>query len=187
MKTTTEIKWKLRDKASDIYDLLVEKGALEAELNDPDRSDSYKQSVRRRLSTIRVQIGNMKNSVQDACKKIIDQRRNQLIAGRRLRGEEVNEDAKLFNLGVVLPVEEVEAIFDRNEGNNTMQRLAQLYANQHDLKLNQRVIINKDIEDLNGLENTSNLFIDHWIDKTNAFEMLNKFFPEDGQDKGADQ
>lgn len=184
MSITEEIKRTLRDKASAIYNLLVEKGALEDELNDPDRSDSYKQSVRRRLDTIRIQIGNMKNSVQNDCKKILDQRRTQLVAGRRLRGEDVNDDAKLFNLGIVLPVEEVEAIFDRNAGNHTMQRLCQMYANQHDLKMNQRVIQDRDTEDLNGLENTSILFVDHWIDRGNAFEMLNKFFPEEGQEKG---
>lgn len=180
MNTAQDIKWKLRSKESEIYDLIQEMNSLKEELDDPDRSDSYKRSAQLRINTIRMKIGSMKNAVQDECKRIIDWNRAEMLKGNRLKAADITEDAKLFNLGVTLPVEEVEAIFDRNAGNLTMQRLAQLYASQHDMKMSgNRIIVNEEVQAMNNIENTANLYIDHWIDKPNAYEMLEKFFPEE--------
>lgn len=173
-----EIKRALRNKADEICDLVQEIGNLESEIKDPDRSESYKGSARLRITTIRGKIGNMQNVVQDECMKIINKYRQQILSESRLRGGDITPDAQLFNVGVELPAQDLESIFDRSAGNYTMQRLCMMYARQHNLKDFHRAIVNQDAQELNGLENTSRLYIDHWIDNKDAFAMLEKFFPE---------
>ena len=181
MNVGTDVKMKLKSRAAQIGDLLREKKELEQKMNDPTLAPEYKQNkIFPRFGEIRVKIGNLQNATQNECKKVLDEYRAQLRKSNRLKSEEITDDARLFSLGVALPVEEVEEIFDRSEGNNTMQRLAMLYAEQHNLQLNrvQANNIGAEFGRVTDFENTVNMYIDHWIAQDNAADMLEKFFPE---------
>ena len=180
MTVEKQIKNYLRDKSYEIYSLIEKKGQLEDELHDPDYSEEHNQKVFRELGDIRVKIGNMQNQAMNECLKIINQYRDEIKSSYRLRVEDITDDAKLFNLGVTLPLEEVENIFDRNAGNTTMQKLTMMYAHQHGLRMHgNRVVVNPNVVNANALENTTRMYVDHWLDKSNSAGMLEKFFPGD--------
>lgn len=60
----------------------------------------------------------------------------EITAANRITGEKLTDDAKLFGAGVALNALDIEAIFDRNRGNPTMEQLAYKYAEQHNIRIN---------------------------------------------------
>lgn len=69
------------------------------------------------------------------------------------KAEEINADAELLKSGILLSGAELEKVFDRNEGNNTMQRLISEYASRNELKIN-RVYegAKKDLETIEDMQ-----------------------------------
>lgn len=59
----------------------------------------------------------------------------EITESNRLKGEEMTEDAKLLNVGVRLSDIELEAMFDRNSGNPTMEKLICEYARQNEIRI----------------------------------------------------
>lgn len=53
----------------------------------------------------------------------------------QLNPKDITEDAKLLNLGVTLSEEDLTAIFDRNKGNSTMEKLIIKYSTQNNIPL----------------------------------------------------
>lgn len=97
-----------------------------------------------------------------------------------LKGADITEDAKLFNVGVSLNKSDIMAIISRNKGNKTMEQLAFRYANDHNIKLDDVYVP----ETENAIKSAKNIIgmIDmysKYIKEDNAEEMLEKFFSAD--------
>ena len=56
-------------------------------------------------------------------------------AAYALNGADLNEDAKLLNAGITLNAADLEQMYKRNTGNNTMQNLVSKYAKEHGVNL----------------------------------------------------
>lgn len=123
------------------------------------------------------------NSVQQALRRF----QAESWQANRLRGDELTPDAQLFTLGIRLPVEELEGIFDRAAGNRTMQRLVHMYARSQKIVLNRPMVANLDDDKVlaRDLGAAADIFLTNWADNARAEEMLDKFFPEDDGASGA--
>lgn len=178
MNIGEQVKGVLDRATSEIGDIMEEKARYDDDATCDKFSDEYRKEAARKAGTCKVLVGNKVNSTIDACDKLIKEYRASCIANNRLKGSEITDDAKLFSLGVDLPVEEIEAIFDRSSGNMTMQRLCRMYADQHGMKLNRVPVSNYALElnALNDLESVVHMYCNNWIHTDKAREMLKKFF-----------
>lgn len=178
MSITGTVKAKLKQLTVDVQELQKQRKALQKKIDSKEYSHEQNQKFFTESGMIRQQIVHKLNAAEKEIKTMLDEYRKTVRERDRLHADQITDDAKLFGLGVILPVEEIQAIFDRNQGNHTMQRLAEMYADQHDIKLSRPAAsyLSAEYPVITGLENTAHLYIDHWMDKDNADDMLDKFF-----------
>lgn len=90
-----------------------------------------------------------------------------------LKGELLTDDVKLLNMGIVLSSEDLEMLFDRNEGNSTMQKVIVEYASQNDVKISRQYIPSNAvlIENVKAVPEIANNVI-KWFDKTELYNEV---------------
>lgn len=171
------VKRYLLGKKIDIQDILDEIRTLEDDKKNRDQS--YINTLNSKIKSLKMRIGDMKNGIMSDVATMGNNRKQELIQMTRLKGEDLTDDYKLFNCGIKLSPEEVDAIIDRNAGNDTMIQLALRYANKNGIKSN-RVYYGKALEmkETDQVYEAVRMYVDHWIDNEKAGEMLDKFFPE---------
>lgn len=171
----------LKEKTAEVQETMAEIRKLEDRKKNDHLDFNYIQhEIDPKIGDLRVKRNNQKDSAYCALRDLAAAYREQVMNSNRVKGEELTEDAKLFTCGVQLRPEEVEAIMDRSAGNHTMLQLAQRYAQEHGIKINRVYDSGKaaEIDNVNQLEGAANIFLSHWIDQSNAAEMLVKFFGE---------
>ena len=177
----SDIKRFLRGKRIELEKLVDERQKIKDQLEDDRLDVVYKQNVLMpKHGEIRHKINLKKAEVDSAVKQMTEQAKQQVFALNDIKGEDLTEDAKLFSCGVKLSEKDVEKIIDRNGNNPTMIQLSLRYAKENGLKV-QRVYNNHSAEmkACDDQYSIAHLYIDHWIDKDNSADMLEKFYPED--------
>lgn len=101
---------------------------------------------------------------------------NELSYSQQLRGEQLTDDAKLLSAGVKLSQNDIEMLFDRHAGNDTMQRLFYEYAHANDIPINRAYRpTNADLIDaINAVPTISEKVI-KWYDRP---DLYNEFIGE---------
>ena len=133
-----------------------------------------------KIGELRWKRGSVRDVAEANLRKMAEAYRDQVRNSHRLEGGELTDDAKLFSFPGLLRPEDIDAIMDRNQGNHTMLQLAVRYADQNKLKINRVYDSGKqaEINNVDNLEGAGKIYLDHWVDKDNASEMLTKFFGE---------
>lgn len=75
-----------------------------------------------------------------AIDKAVEEYKSDIKNRNQLKGEDLTPDAKLLNNGFVLEKSDLQAIFDRSQGNYTMQVLTMRYAEQHKINIDRLFI-----------------------------------------------
>ena len=169
----------LQDKTAEIQQTMAEIKKLEDRKKNDHLDFNYIQrEIDPKISDLRVRRNNQLDSAFAALRDLSAGYREQVRNSHRLEGGELTDDARLFSFPGLLKAEDIDAIMDRNDGNHTMLQLAVRYAEQNGLKINRVYDSGKaaEISNVDNLEGAGKLYIDHWIDKENANEMLGKFF-----------
>lgn len=169
----------LKEKTEGVQELSAEIRKLEDRKKNDHLDARYIQSdIEPKIGELRWQRRNRIDAAAVALRDLAEGHRQQIQNSNRLKGEELNDDARLFAFPGLLKPEDVEAIMDRNQGNHTVLQMAARYAEQNGMKINRVYDSGKAaaIANVNDLEGAGKLYIDHWIDKENANEMLTKFF-----------
>lgn len=106
-----------------------------------DKLDAQKYSPEHKDKVIRPEIAKLKREREtlreNATKKVGELAREYMdkqAALDELRGDQINEDARLLTCGIKLNSKELEKMFDRNAGNGTMQQIICRYANEQGLQ-----------------------------------------------------
>lgn len=94
-----------------------------------------------------------------------------------LHPEDITEDVKLFTAGIKLNSKDIESILNRNKDNSTMTQIALRYAEENgvDLPGNKFYGHTEAIQEAEDIKSVIDYY-DRWIDKPNAFNILDKFF-----------
>lgn len=77
---------------------------------------------------------------EEAIRRITDGYKKDVSARYAPDGSKLTEDAALFNSGLKLTQRDLEGLFDKYAGNQTMQRLIVDYANAFDIHMNRTYI-----------------------------------------------
>lgn len=103
-----------------------------------DDLDSAKYSEQHKSNVIRPRIAELKRDREDTkedAKKRVEKLAREYMAEQaaldELRGDQINEDARLLTCGIKLTASELEKMFDRNDGNGTMQQIVCRYAREN--------------------------------------------------------
>ena len=174
----------LKEKTAAVQEVCAEIAKLEDQKKNGHLDAGYiAKVIDPQISELRLKRHNRKDEAEVALHKLAEEHRQAVLNSNRIKGEELTDDARLFTCGVQLKPEEIEAIMDRSAGNHTMLQLAQRYAQEHDIKINRVYDSGKaaEISSTNDLESAGKLYLDHWIDQSNAGDMLSKFFGGEAQ------
>lgn len=124
-----------RKTHDDIYLLTCDIVNLENQLGSVKYSSEYKkEELEPKLKKLKKDRDALREKAVEAVRKLAREYMESQTALDELRGDQINEDARLLNCGIKLTVNELERIFDRNSGNGTMQQIICRYAQDHDMK-----------------------------------------------------
>ena len=101
-----------------------------------------------RKQEIESRIRAIKDAANAKIERIAKKYGDEIKAEKVLNGGDITDDAKLLNLGIKLSDIELENMFDRHDGNFTMQTLIKRYADQNGIKINRNVIMSYDEIDI---------------------------------------
>ena len=94
-----------------------------------------------------------------------------------LNAEDLTDDCKLLTAGITLNKRDLTALLDKNAGNRTMTQVILRYAREHEIDMGAMYIGNEEkIRAARGVTGAVGLYVDHWMDKPNAKEMIAKMF-----------
>ena len=126
-------------------------------------------------------LSNVKKAVAAHCEKLYEL--------DDLRGDALTDDARLLSSGMKLTERDLIAILKRNADNPTMKQLVLRWANENGVDLRryagergipmETVVYvghGQEISEAESLIDTAMMYLEHWIDKSNNYDMLNKFF-----------
>ena len=109
--------------------------------------------------------------------EIVKDYQDQLQREDDLKPEEITGDIEILKSGVPLTKRDVMAILERNQDNKTMTQLALRYADNHGIETGVRYRGNQQtIKDAESANYIVHLYVDHWIDRDQAGDVLEKFF-----------
>ena len=89
-----------------------------------------------------MKLNNIKENANETISAITNKYIEEVKKSNSLKGEEMTDDAKLLNIGIRLSVDDLEKMFDRYDGNYTMQSLIVKYVQQNDIIDFKRVMNN---------------------------------------------
>lgn len=102
-------------------------------------SEHIKKVLIPRKQEIESRIRAIKEAANAQIERIAKKYDDEIKAEKVLNGGDITDDAKLLNLGIKLSDIELENMFDRHDGNFTMQTLIKRYAEQNGIKINRNV------------------------------------------------
>ena len=94
-------------------------------------SDEY---FKARIAPLKSKRSDIVDAGKRAVKDLLEQYRDDVIARYTPNGDEMTPDAAVLNSGMKLGKADLERMFDKHQGNVTMQRLVSEYAKQHEVK-----------------------------------------------------
>jgi len=118
------------------------------------------------------QIRKAKDEAAIAVERLTNDYIAELESGVRLDGSALTDDANLLSVGVKLGVADLEKMFDKHNGNYTMQRLIADYAAQHDVKIGRTVHspIGEEIKAVQSVPYAAERCV-NWHDRPDFFEQ----------------
>lgn len=127
----------LRQGIADLNFLKADLDVVEEAIKDTKKynKEYIKNTLIPKRDGLKRQIERRKEAVLDEVQKMTDDRMGELKASDGLNPAEITEDARFLNIGVTLSLKELTDLYDRNEGNNTMQRLITDYAKERNINL----------------------------------------------------
>lgn len=167
LKTSTE---KMEDQKNAVADL-------------EERANSGRYSTAA-IKDFNEQIANLRRDIRKAADAAIIEARHIVdefeAAARRemcLKPEDLTDEVKLFNAGVTLTEDDLQAMLDRVGDNTTMRILIHRYAKDHGIDLPQYGFPEFTAK-LDAAKNVRGVigYFDRWISENNARTMLDKFF-----------
>ena len=87
-----------------------------------------------RIAPLKSKRSDIVDAGKKAVKDLLAQYREDVIARYTPNGDELTTDAAVLTSGMKLDKTDLERIFDKHQGNMTMQRLVSEYARQHEVK-----------------------------------------------------
>ena len=171
-----------------VYDLLGEKtgeiGKVIAEVNTVEekiKSDRYTpQVVSGELYPERDRLKRKVRSMSDAAlrdaKNLVEQYRQDVEKSNSLNPDDLTDDVKLLQSGIVLNASDIKWMIERNQGNRTMLQIILRYAAEHGIDTG--TIYSGGEDEMQTADNLDSIihYYSRWIDTPNARAMLDKFF-----------
>jgi chromosome segregation ATPase len=151
---------------------------LQAQIDSKRYSDTANKEKLLQMQNIQREISEEAAEIEAEANRLVDAYCDELRAADELKPSELTDDVKLLNCGVRLNEHDIEAMIKRNDGNATMLQLIERYAKENGIAprgLNYRGNVDV-IRQVEGVKYTIHTYVDHWIDKDNALDMLNRFF-----------
>lgn len=133
----TETKTTIKDAIADLNFTAAELNELNEKIKDTRRytAQHIKGTLIPKRNAAKLRMEERKTEAMNKIQSLCDQQLAELRAANDLNPNDITDDAKLFNVGVTLSTSDLEKIFDRNQGNSTMERLILDYAKQNNLDL----------------------------------------------------
>ena len=88
-----------------------------------------------KMNLLKREMDDIQYHVNVFVRSITEMRKESLKDFDRIRPEELTEDVKLLQGGLILEERDVQGIIDRNPGNRSMVQLALRYAEQHGMRI----------------------------------------------------
>ena len=97
----------------------------------------------------------------------------ELHKANQINPDDLTDDIKLLQAGVALSADDLTVLFDRNAGNNTMQKLISDFAKQYNRDI-QRYYRPANIDFIKGVESIPETMkvVLKWNDKPNVFNQF---------------
>ena len=167
----------LEARTDEIAKVVTEREALTEKIN----SNRYTTEVLNRemypkKEELTRKLRSMSYEALQEAKNLIEEYKAEVQKKNDLNPEEITDDIKLLQPGIVLTARDIIGIVERNKGNKTMEQIAIRYAQEH--KIETGLYYHGMAEEMQTAKNIEGLLIyyERWIDKPNAKEMLRKFF-----------
>lgn len=176
MSLKTDVKETTKANLEVINGIKDKMAVLEAE--KADRSQEYYD---REHAALAQQLDDAMWNAKKAVKGLCDNFRKGAEQRWAPKGEEVTPDAQLLTSGLPLNGHDLELLFDKHNGNNTMQRMINDYAQTHHINDFSRKYegIQADYDLADNMEH----YITNILDRPQfAEEINNMYFPEDKED-----
>lgn len=87
------------------------------------------------MAKIKRQLEDIQYNTRETVRKLTEEIKKTVSDSNRLNPEDLTEDVKLLQGGLILKKRDIEGILERNSDNRTMIQLALRYAEEHDIKL----------------------------------------------------
>ncbi|SFB86816.1 hypothetical protein [Butyrivibrio sp. YAB3001] len=94
-----------------------------------------RQNILPKMDSLSKEIESIKENVRKESKRLSELKKKEVKANEVIKPEELTEDAKLLQNGLILKENDIAGILERNSNNRTMTQLAIRYANEHNLKI----------------------------------------------------
>lgn len=137
---------KLTGAMSDAIEEMGERGKELAELKQKaldtkKYTPDHISALRQRIATLERENSRYEDEVNDNIKKLCDGFADELRQADALNPADITDDAKLLNSGFKFKRSELEKMFDRYDGNKTMQRLIIDAADKNGIQQFGRVVL----------------------------------------------
>lgn len=163
----------------------VEVGNIVADYNAVDEKiksgrytiDAINKELYPQRDRLRAQIQDRAAAAADKARAIISQYREETAERNRLNPDELTDDIKLLQPGIILEQRDIEGMLKRNGENRTMTQIILRYAKQNGIELKGTHYNGGQAE--NDTADALSNIVDYyakWLDKPNGREMLKKFF-----------
>ncbi len=133
----TETKTTIKDAIADLNFTAAELNELNKKIKNTRRytAQHIQGTLIPRRNAVKLRMEERKTGAMNKIRSLCDQQLAELRAANDLNPNDITDDAKLLNVGVTLSTSDLEKIFDRNQGNSTMERLIIDYAKQNSIEL----------------------------------------------------
>ena len=179
----------LKDATDIITPMTEEIDKLQADIDSGRFSNKANTENSEKIAKKRYEIRAKADETLSNVKKAVAAHCDKLYALDDLRGEDLTDDARLLNCGLKLTERDLIAILTRNANNNTMRQLVlrwadennidlRRYAGEHGIPLETVIYVGhgQEIRVAESLIDTAMMYVDHWIDKPNNYDILQRFF-----------
>ena len=124
-----EVKDITRRAHGDIFLLTLKIHDLEDKLDGKKYSNEHKEKViKPELKQVERERETLRENATKKARELAREYMDKQAALDELRGDQINDDARLLTCGIKLTATELEKMFDRNAGNGTMQQIICRYA-----------------------------------------------------------
>ena len=134
------------------------------------------------IRLLKSEIEKTQNDAVKAATAILDDYEKQLDDLDALNPSDINEDAKLFDVGVTLTEKDLRSILDRNQDNRTMTILALRYAKENGIDMGVSYVGSaRERHEVANMKTIIWNYGERWISRDNVEDMIDRLFslPED--------